>query len=103
MLSVGTQAQRKNSRYVDYIDKYKDLAIEQMKEHKIPASITLAQGLLESGAGMSEPARKSNNHFGIKCGGSWRGVRCGMMMMPARSVSGLIKIQETLMRIILRF
>ena len=36
MLSVGTQAQRKNSRYVDYIDKYKDLAIEQMKEHKIP-------------------------------------------------------------------
>ena len=65
MLSVGTQAQRKNSRYVDYIDKYKDLAIEQMKEHKIPASITLAQGLLESGAGMSELARKSNNHFGI--------------------------------------
>ena len=44
-----------------------------MKEHKIPASITLAQGLLESGAGMSELARKSNNHFGIKCGGSWKG------------------------------
>ena len=59
--SVGAQAQRRNSRYVTYIDKYKDLAIEQMKEHKIPASITLAQGLLESGAGMSELARKSNN------------------------------------------
>lgn len=73
VFSIGTQAQRKNSRYVDYIDKYKDLAIEQMKEHKIPASITLAQGLLESGAGMSELARKSNNHFGIKCGGSWKG------------------------------
>ena len=71
--SVGAQAQRRNSRYVTYIDKYKDLAIEQMKEHKIPASITLAQGLLESGAGMSELARKSNNHFGIKCGGSWKG------------------------------
>ena len=71
--SVGAQAQRRNSRYVTYIDKYKDLAIEQMKEHKIPASITLAQGLLESGAGMSEFARKSNNHFGIKCGGSWKG------------------------------
>ena len=71
--SVGAQAQRRNSRYVAYIDKYKDLAIEQMKEHKIPASITLAQGLLESGAGMSELARKSNNHFGIKCGGSWKG------------------------------
>ena len=53
--SVGAQAQRRNSRYVTYIDKYKDLAIEQMKEHKIPASITLAQGLLESGAGMSAP------------------------------------------------
>ena len=71
--SVSAQAQRRNSRYVDYINKYKDLAIEQMKVHKIPASITLAQGLLESGAGMSELARKSNNHFGIKCGGNWRG------------------------------
>lgn len=49
------------------------MAVEQMKEHKIPASITLAQGLLESGAGYSELARKSNNHFGIKCGGNWRG------------------------------
>ena len=38
-----------------------------------PASITLAQGLLESGAGYSELARKSNNHCGIKCGGNWRG------------------------------
>ena len=44
-----------------------------MKEHKIPASITLAQGLLESGAGQSALARKSNNHFGIKCGSNWRG------------------------------
>lgn len=103
MLSVGTQAQRKNSRYVDYIDKYKDLAIEQMKEHKIPASITLAQGLLESGAGMSELARKSNNHFGIKCGGSWKGRTVRHDDDARRSVSGLIKNQETLMRILLRF
>ena len=73
VFSAGAQAQRRNSRYVEYIDKYKELAIAQMKEHKIPASITLAQGLLESGAGMSELARKSNNHFGIKCGGNWRG------------------------------
>ncbi len=72
-LCIGAQAQRRNSRYVDYIDKYSDMAVEQMKQHKIPASITLAQGLLESGAGMSELARKSNNHFGIKCGGSWNG------------------------------
>lgn len=71
--SVGVHAQRRNTRYVEYINKYSDLAVDQMKEHKIPASITLAQGLLESGAGMSELARKSNNHFGIKCGSSWSG------------------------------
>lgn len=71
--AVSAQAQRRNTRYVEYIDKYSDLAVDQMKEHKIPASITLAQGLLESGAGLSELARKSNNHFGIKCGSSWTG------------------------------
>ena len=54
------------------LDRYKDLAIEQMKKHRIPASITLAQGVLESGAGYSELARKGNNHFGIKCHG-WTG------------------------------
>lgn len=60
--------------YISYIDRYKDIAIEQMKKYHIPASITLAQGLLESGAGKSELARKSNNHFGIKCH-SWDGKR----------------------------
>lgn len=72
LATFSAQAQKKNIRYLEYIDKYKDIAIEQMKKHKIPASITLAQGLLESGAGYSELARKSNNHFGIKCG-NWRG------------------------------
>ena len=71
--TTTAQAQRKNARYVDYINQYKDLAISHMKDYKIPASITLAQGILESGAGTSQLARKSNNHFGIKCGGSWRG------------------------------
>ena len=71
--AVGAQAQRRNTRYVDYVNKYSELAVEQMREHKIPASITLAQGLLESGSGLSELARKSNNHFGIKCGSSWNG------------------------------
>ena len=61
-----------NARYQRYIDQYKDCAIEQMLKHKIPASITLAQGLLESGAGESALARKGNNHFGIKCHG-WTG------------------------------
>lgn len=58
---------RWNSQYQTYIDQYKDLAIAEMLKHNIPASITLAQGLLESGAGTSDLARKSNNHFGIKC------------------------------------
>ncbi|MDE6173690.1 MAG: glucosaminidase domain-containing protein [Bacteroides sp.] len=71
--AVAAQAQRRNARYVEYIEKYAPLAVQQMKEHKIPASITLAQGLLESGAGQSTLARKSNNHFGIKCGSNWRG------------------------------
>ena len=62
-----------NARYEKYIDTYKDLAVEQMHEYGVPASITLAQGLLESGAGDSYLARKANNHFGIKCGGSWDG------------------------------
>jgi len=64
---------RWNSRYQNYIDRYRDLAIEEMLRYKIPASITLAQGLLESGAGNSELARKGNNHFGIKCHG-WAGA-----------------------------
>ena len=56
-----------NSAYQAYIDQYKDLAIAEMLKYDIPASITLAQGLLESGAGRSRLARESNNHFGIKC------------------------------------
>lgn len=58
-----------------YIDMWKDEAIAQMVEHRIPASITLAQGILESGDGNSELARKSNNHFGIKCHSDWTGGR----------------------------
>lgn len=71
--AISVQAQKRNTRYIEYINTYSELAVEHMKLYKIPASITLAQGLLESGAGTSELARKSNNHFGIKCGGSWRG------------------------------
>lgn len=72
--SLGVYAQKgRNAHYLSYIDKYKDLAVEEMKKYKIPASITLAQGILESGAGQSTLARKSNNHFGIKCGSGWRG------------------------------
>lgn len=61
-----------SQRYQSYIDAYRDVAIYEMLKYRIPASITIAQGLLESGAGQSELARKGNNHFGIKCH-DWRG------------------------------
>ena len=61
-----------NQAYQQYVNQYKDIAIEQMIRWKIPASITLAQGLFESGAGKSRLAVKGNNHFGIKCNG-WSG------------------------------
>ena len=57
-----------------YIDKWKDVAIQNMQAYGIPASITLAQAILESGDGNSMLARQANNHFGIKCHG-WEGKR----------------------------
>ena len=72
-ISIGLSAQsRWNAQYQQYINQYKDLAIEQMLRYHIPASITLAQGLLESRAGLSTLTISSNNHFGIKCHG-WTG------------------------------
>jgi LysM repeat protein len=73
-LFSSVQAQSSAAREA-YINKYKDVAIRNMREFKIPASITLAQGCLESGNGQSELARKSNNHFGIKCHSSWTGKK----------------------------
>ena len=61
-----------NQTYQQYFNQYKDVAIEQMQRYNIPASITLAQGVFESGAGKSELAVRGNNHFGIKCNG-WSG------------------------------
>lgn len=58
-----------------YIETYSDLAVEEMYRTGVPASITLAQGLLESGYGLSELAVKGNNHFGIKCHNTWTGAR----------------------------
>lgn len=72
LATIATAQMKWNSAYQQYIDQYKDLAIEQMKKYRIPASITLAQGVFESGAGRSDLARKGNNHFGIKCHG-WQG------------------------------
>ncbi len=56
-----------------YIETYSDVAVHKMQQHGIPASITLAQGILESAAGTSDLAVKANNHFGIKCHKSWNG------------------------------
>ena len=68
-------SQSKSQDVLNYIEQYKDIAMREMQEYKIPASITLAQGLLESGNGKSELAKKSNNHFGIKCHKDWTGGR----------------------------
>ncbi|WP_347924365.1 glucosaminidase domain-containing protein [Pontimicrobium sp. SW4] len=58
----------------DYIAFYKDIAVSEMKQYGIPASITLAQGILESGSGRGRLAVKANNHFGIKCH-DWKGAK----------------------------
>ncbi len=64
-----------NNRAINYIEKYRSIAISEMKKYKIPASITLAQGLLESGMGYGRLAIEANNHFGIKCHSKWKGKK----------------------------
>lgn len=67
----GTSASK--DAYAAYIARYSDMAVGEMKRYGIPASITLAQGLLESDAGRSTLATRCNNHFGIKCHSDWTG------------------------------
>jgi LysM repeat protein len=74
-LGIVAQAQKKYEPYLTYFKQYNAMAIKQMDKHKIPASIILAQGVLESGAGLSSLAKESNNHFGIKCHNDWNGKR----------------------------
>lgn len=64
-----------SERVSNYIKEYSDIAKEEMLQYGIPASITLAQGILESGAGAGELTLKANNHFGIKCHTEWTGDR----------------------------
>ena len=64
-----------NKHTLQYIKKYAPLAVLEMHKYDIPASITLAQGILESGNGRSQLASKSNNHFGIKCHVGWKGQK----------------------------
>lgn len=73
VVAINLLAQTQNPQYISYIAKYREMAIEQQIKHRIPAAITMAQGLLESSAGQSELAVKANNHFGIKCASDWVG------------------------------
>lgn len=66
---------RVNLKTKDYILKYAEIAMDKMRQHKIPASITLAQGILESASGNSKLTQISNNHFGIKCHKGWEGEK----------------------------
>jgi uncharacterized FlgJ-related protein len=63
-----------SSKKALYLENYREIAVQQMNKYGIPASITIAQGMLESGYGESALAKKSNNHFGIKCHSDWSGA-----------------------------
>lgn len=71
MLGISVSAQQLTPQ--QYIEQYKDVAMREMKRMGVPASITLAQGLLETESGNSSLVKKSNNHFGIKCKSNWTG------------------------------
>ncbi len=75
LLLLSAQHIKWNQAYNDYFDRFGEVAVQQMRQYHIPASITLAQGVLESGAGKSELAVRANNHFGIKCNNGWNGRR----------------------------
>ena len=63
----------KNTSAQQYIEKFSEISVEEMNKYGIPASVTLAQGLLESGSGNGSLATQANNHFGIKCTAEWKG------------------------------
>jgi len=73
-MAICQPAERRISRE-EYINTYKDLAVKEMKRSGIPASITLAQGMLESDNGNSRLATRARNHFGIKCHSDWEGKK----------------------------
>lgn len=73
--TITSEAISINDATLQYIEKYKQVAMDEMRKFNIPASIKLAQGILESGSGRSELTKRSNNHFGIKCHTEWNGKR----------------------------
>ena len=70
---VGLSSSAQTEASKAYVKRYSKVAMDEMRIYKIPASITLAQGILESGNGNSRLSKEANNHFGIKCGSSWTG------------------------------
>ena len=75
---IREQAEKPTGGYINYtalqyIDRFKAIAVQEMNQYGIPASITIAQGLFESGNGNGDLARYANNHFGIKCTTDWKG------------------------------
>ena len=72
-LKVSAQANGYDETVREYITKFRAISVREMMEYRIPASITLAQGIFESNAGKSLLAREANNHFGIKCHKDWTG------------------------------
>jgi LysM repeat protein len=75
LVTTVTASAQQSEAVTNYIYTYKQLAIEEMKRTGVPAAITLAQGIHESGAGKSKLATSSNNHFGIKCKSTWTGEK----------------------------
>ncbi len=73
LIFIGNYAVAQTMTPEQYIERYKDIAIEEMRRSGVPASITLAQGILETESGNSDLVRRSNNHFGIKCKTGWQG------------------------------
>ena len=72
-LSSAESSAQRSPAYISYIERWQATALAQQEQYGIPAAITLAQGLLESGAGQSDLATIANNHFGIKCHNTWDG------------------------------
>ena len=81
--AISASSQTKHQRYLDYIERYKQVALESERDYGIPASITLAQGLLESSVGQSKMALEANNHFGIKAY-HWSGEVYGVDSLSSR-------------------
>jgi flagellum-specific peptidoglycan hydrolase FlgJ len=73
VLEATTNVKVTTEVVLKYIDDFKDIAKDNMRQHGIPASITLAQGILESGVGQGSLSKRANNHFGIKCHKEWTG------------------------------